>query len=60
MPWNAEIHRKRAGVYQQQGDIYKMIDDLRSVTRLVPDSREAYLEMSRQHDSLGDLEMALE
>lgn len=54
------MHRKRAKVYTQMGELYKAIDDLRSVTKLVPDSTEVYLEMSRTHDSMGDLDMALE
>ncbi|XP_030837440.1 dnaJ homolog subfamily C member 3-like [Strongylocentrotus purpuratus] len=53
------MHRKRAKVYTQLGELYKAIDDLRSVTKLVPDSTEVYLEMSRIHYSKGDLELAL-
>ncbi|XP_071476442.1 dnaJ homolog subfamily C member 3-like [Diadema antillarum] len=60
LPWNAEMHRKRAKVYHEMGELYKMIDDLKAVTKLVPDSTEVYLEMSRLHDSLGDLDFALE
>ena len=59
MPWNVTFRALRAEVYMKEGSYYKAIDDYKSITKLKPDSMTEYLQMSKLHYALGDLEDAL-
>ncbi|XP_071798592.1 dnaJ homolog subfamily C member 3-like [Asterias amurensis] len=59
MPWNVTFRALRAEVYMKEGSYYKAIDDYKSITKLKPDSMAEYLQMSKLHYALGDLEDAL-
>jgi Flp pilus assembly protein TadD len=47
--WNADLHRKRGKIRLARGDTQNAISDIRAVAKLVPDSTEAYLEISRMY-----------
>jgi len=57
--WSAELHRKRSKCRLARGDIQNAISDIRAVAKLVPDSTEAYLEMSKMYYEMGDVESSL-
>lgn len=54
-----DLHRKRAKCRQSRGDIQNAIADIRAIAKLVPDSTEAYLEMSQMYYHVGDAENSL-
>jgi hypothetical protein len=43
------LHRKRGKIRLARGDTQNAITDIRAVAKLVPDSTEAYLEISRMY-----------
>ncbi|KAK0400625.1 hypothetical protein QR680_015354 [Steinernema hermaphroditum] len=57
--WDADLYRKRAKCYEQMGDIQKAISDIRTVTKLVPDSKQALFHMAELYYGLGDVESSL-
>uniref|UniRef100_A0A7E4VN23 J domain-containing protein n=1 Tax=Panagrellus redivivus TaxID=6233 RepID=A0A7E4VN23_PANRE len=57
--WDPDLHRKRSHCRRQRGDIQNAIADIRAISKLVPDSTEAYLEISRMYYEIGDIENAL-
>uniref|UniRef100_A0A0N5AL62 J domain-containing protein n=1 Tax=Syphacia muris TaxID=451379 RepID=A0A0N5AL62_9BILA len=57
--WDPTLHERRAECYQQKGEMQKVIMDLRAVSRLVPDSTEAFYKISTLYYSIGDVEESL-
>ena len=57
--WDPDLHRKRALCRQRRGDIQNAISDIRAISKLVPDSTEAFLEISRMYYSIGDIQNSL-
>ncbi|TKR72459.1 hypothetical protein L596_019898 [Steinernema carpocapsae] len=57
--WDSDLYRKRAKCYEQMGDIQKAISDIRTITKLVPDSTHAFFHMAELHYGVGDVESSL-
>jgi DnaJ family protein C protein 3 len=57
--WDPDLLRKRAKCRHQRGDIQNAIADIRAISKLVPDSTEAYLEIARMYYDVGDIENSL-
>lgn len=57
--WNPDLHRKRGKIRLARGDTQNAITDIRAVAKLVPDSTEVYLEISRMYYEIGDIENAM-
>uniref|UniRef100_A0A915MQA3 J domain-containing protein n=1 Tax=Meloidogyne javanica TaxID=6303 RepID=A0A915MQA3_MELJA len=57
--WDADLHRKRGKIRLARGDTQNAISDIRAVAKLVPDSTEVYLEISRIYYETGDAENAM-
>uniref|UniRef100_A0A914I6N5 J domain-containing protein n=1 Tax=Globodera rostochiensis TaxID=31243 RepID=A0A914I6N5_GLORO len=57
--WNADLHRKRSRCRLARGDTQNAIADIRAVAKLVPDSTETFLELSRIYYEIGDVENAM-
>jgi DnaJ family protein C protein 3 len=57
--WDPDLHRRRAKCRQARGDIQNAIADIRAISKLVPDSTEAYLEISRMYYGIGDIQNSL-
>lgn len=57
--WDPDLLRKRAKCRQVRGDVQNAIADIRAISKLVPDSTEAYLEISRMYYDVGDVENSL-
>uniref|UniRef100_A0A915AJB2 J domain-containing protein n=3 Tax=Parascaris univalens TaxID=6257 RepID=A0A915AJB2_PARUN len=57
--WDARLHENRAKCYEHTGEVQKAIADFRSVSKLVPDSTEAFLTISKLYYGIGDAEESL-
>ncbi|KHN88257.1 DnaJ -like protein subfamily C member 3 [Toxocara canis] len=57
--WDARLHERRAKSYEHNGDVQKAIADYRAVSKLVPDSTEAFLTISKLYYGVGDAEESL-
>uniref|UniRef100_A0A914ZDT6 J domain-containing protein n=1 Tax=Panagrolaimus superbus TaxID=310955 RepID=A0A914ZDT6_9BILA len=57
--WDPDLHRLRAKCRQARGDIQNAISDIRAISKLVPDSTEAYLEISNMYYNIGDIQNSL-
>lgn len=57
--WDPDLHRRRAECRRRRGDIQNAISDIRAISKLVPDSTEAFLEISRMYYSIGDVQNSL-
>uniref|UniRef100_A0AC35TV02 J domain-containing protein n=1 Tax=Rhabditophanes sp. KR3021 TaxID=114890 RepID=A0AC35TV02_9BILA len=57
--WSAVLFRKRATCHEHTDEIQKAISDIRHLTKLQSDSREAYLEVSKLYYKIGDVESSL-
>ena len=57
--WDPDLHRRRAKCRQARGDIQNAISDIRAISKLVPDSTEAYLEISQMYYGIGDIQNSL-
>ena len=57
--WDAELHRKRSKCRLARGDVHNAISDLRALAKIIPDSTEDYLEISKMYYKIGDVENSL-
>lgn len=57
--WDPDLHRKRAKCRQRRGDVQNAISDIRAISKLVPDSTEAFLEISQMYYQIGDIQNSL-
>lgn len=57
--WDPDLHRKRSKCRLARNDVHNAIADIRDLANLVPDSTEAFLEMSRMYYEIGDVENSL-
>ncbi|CAI4233306.1 unnamed protein product [Auanema sp. JU1783] len=59
MVWDASFYKMRARCYEDRREIRKAIADMRTYTKLVADSTDAFLEISQMYYSIGDVEESL-
>ncbi|PAV66887.1 hypothetical protein WR25_00381 [Diploscapter pachys] len=59
MMWDASLYRMRAKCYENSGMIRKAIADMRTVTKLVSDSTQSFLDVSLMYYAIGDVEESL-
>ena len=57
--WDASLYRMRAKCYENSKMIRKAIADMRTVTKLVSDSTQAFLDVSLMYYAVGDVEESL-
>lgn len=57
--WDPDLHRKRSKCRMARGETQNAIADIRVIAKLIPDSTETYLEISRMYYEVGDIENAL-
>ncbi|XP_046851742.1 dnaJ homolog subfamily C member 3-like [Xenia sp. Carnegie-2017] len=58
-PWDASLRSKRAECYEVMGELYKAVTDIKTTTKLVSDNTGAFLQISKLHYQMGDLEDGL-
>uniref|UniRef100_A0A1I7XUX8 J domain-containing protein n=1 Tax=Heterorhabditis bacteriophora TaxID=37862 RepID=A0A1I7XUX8_HETBA len=59
MVWDASLYRMRAKCLEARGEVRKAIADMRTLTKLVADSTDAFLEISQMYYGIGDVEESL-
>lgn len=57
--WDPSLYRLRAKCLESRGEIRKAIADMRTLTKLVPDSTEDFLRISQLYYGIGDVEDSL-
>jgi len=58
-PWSIELRQLRADSYEAVGEIFKAIQDLKPLTRLINDNTEGHLRISELYYELGEGEDSL-
>ena len=53
------MHELRSQCYLSVGDVQKAINDIATLSKLIPDNTDGYYKLSDLHYSLGDAEAAL-
>jgi len=58
-PWDVKLRKMRATSYEQTGELFKAIQDLRPITKLVNDYTEGFLKISQLYYAIGEGEDSL-
>lgn len=58
-PWDVKLRQMRATSYENTGELFKAIQDLRPITKLVNDHTEGFLKISELYYAIGEGEDSL-
>ena len=59
LPWDVKLREMRATCFENVGDYFNAISDLRAATKLKVDNTDGYLKLSKLHYYIGDVEESL-
>lgn len=58
-PWDVDLRKMRATCYEMTGEVFKAIQDLKPLTKLINDNTDGHLKISELYYDIGDGEESL-